>query len=121
MKLIIDIDERDWEFIKETDGCRWSIKILDGVINGTPLENELEMIKKEIDSEDVNCQYEEDYVYNSGLQKAIDVIDNHIERLKEENIRDCETCIHSDNGKIAPIEICHDCMWNSKWKLKRRN
>lgn len=45
---------------------------------------ELEKIKEKINSEDVNCQYEDDYVYSSGLQKAIELIDNSIKELKGE-------------------------------------
>ena len=45
---------------------------------------ELENIKEKINSEDVNCQYEDDYVYSSGLQKAIELIDNRIKELKGE-------------------------------------
>lgn len=37
MQIVIDIPENDWKFLKESDGCRWSRAILDGVINGTPL------------------------------------------------------------------------------------
>ena len=46
---------------------------------------ELEKIKSKINLEDVDCQYEEDYVYSSGLQKAIEIIDNHIAELKGDN------------------------------------
>ena len=37
MQVVIDIPKEDWEFIKESDGCRWSRAIIEGVINGTPL------------------------------------------------------------------------------------
>lgn len=37
MKIVIDIPEKDWEFLKESDGCRWSRAIIEGVANGTPL------------------------------------------------------------------------------------
>lgn len=52
--------------------------------DGIPLEEELEKIKEKINSEDIDCQYEEDYVYSSGLQKAIELIDDRIEELKGE-------------------------------------
>lgn len=42
----------------------------------------LEKLKEKINSEDVDCQYEEDYAYSSGLQKVIEIIDSHIEELK---------------------------------------
>ena len=37
VELVIKIDEEEWKFLKESDGCRWSRAILEGVINGTPL------------------------------------------------------------------------------------
>ena len=37
MQIVIDIPKEDWEFIKESDGCRWSRAIIEGVINGIPL------------------------------------------------------------------------------------
>ena len=46
--------------------------------------DELEKLKEKINAEDVDCQYEDDYVYSGGLQKAIEVIDNRIEELKGE-------------------------------------
>lgn len=45
---------------------------------------ELEKIKAEINEEDIDCQYEDDYVYSGGLQKAIEIIDNRIAELKGE-------------------------------------
>lgn len=87
MKLVIDIDEKDYEYIKELglNGYRdQTNRVVEAIANGTSLEEELENIKEKINSEDVNCQYEDDYVYSSGLQKAIEIIDNHIEELKGE-------------------------------------
>lgn len=46
--------------------------------------DELEKIKAKINLEDADCQYEDDYVYSSGLQKAIEIIDNRIAELKGE-------------------------------------
>lgn len=37
MELVINIPEEDWKYLKESDGCRWSRAIIEGVINGTPL------------------------------------------------------------------------------------
>lgn len=35
---------------------------------------------------------------------------------------DCKSCKHSDNGKCAYTEECHDCMWKSQYEpqLKRK-
>ena len=45
---------------------------------------ELEKIRSKINLEDVDCQYEEDYIYSGGLQKAIEIIDEEISELKGE-------------------------------------
>ena len=56
------------------------------VLNGKPLEKEivkeLEKLKVKINLEDIDCHYEEDYVYSDGLQKAIEIIDKEISELK---------------------------------------
>lgn len=44
----------------------------------------LEKLKVELNGEDSDCQYEEDYIYSGGLQKAIEIIDKHISELKGE-------------------------------------
>lgn len=84
MKLIIDIPDREYKQRIEFPLC-YDSTIDKAIVNSTPLSEELEKIKAKINSEDVNCQYEEDYVYSSGLQKAIEIIDNHIAELKGEN------------------------------------
>ena len=32
----------------------------------------------------------------------------------ESEVRNCETCIHSDEGKCAFSEECHLCMWENQ-------
>ena len=59
-------------------------KGIEALENQKSFIDELEKMKEKINSEDVNCQYEEDYVYSSGLQKAIELIDNRLEELKGE-------------------------------------
>ena len=34
----------------------------------------------------------------------------------DDTTRDCKTCKHSNNGKCAGTEECHDCMWDSKYE-----
>ena len=34
----------------------------------------------------------------------------------EQQLRDCNSCKHSDNGKCAYTEECHECMWESKYE-----
>ena len=49
--------------------------------------DELKKLKEELGEEDSDliCLYEEDYMYSAGLQKAIEIIDNHISELKRED------------------------------------
>lgn len=34
----------------------------------------------------------------------------------EQQLRDCKTCKHSDNGNCSGSEECHECMWESKYE-----
>lgn len=83
MKLVIDISEEDYKKVSIIVDMGLGINLDESICNGTPLEDELEKIKEKINSEDVNCRYDE-WAYSSGLQKAIEVIDNRIEELKGE-------------------------------------
>ena len=76
MSYKIRIEEED---IEALDKGREALE------NQKTLQEELEKIKAEINLEDIDCQYEEDYVYSGGLQKAIEIIDNRISELKGEN------------------------------------
>lgn len=46
---------------------------------------EVEKIKEKINLEEIDCQYETDYVYDSGLQKAIEIINREISKIKGDN------------------------------------
>lgn len=37
MQIVIDIPKEDWEFLKQSEGARYSRTIIEAVINGTPL------------------------------------------------------------------------------------
>lgn len=82
MKIVIDIHEEDWEFIKESDGCRWSRAIIEGVINGTPLP---EHHGRLIDADEIQFENTEFDTYSdySRAFDAIDQADTIIEADKE--------------------------------------
>lgn len=91
MQVVIDIPEEDWKFIKESDGCRWSRAILEGVINGTPLpkgHGELKDIEalddsffKATDYPDAKLSYEEisDILLDAPTILEADKVESEVE------------------------------------------
>ena len=78
MKLVIDIPEEDYEYIKNSNDMNFN-----AIKNGTPLKEELEDIKAEI--EDLDTFFDNDYFSgnNDAMFKKKDVlaiIDKHISR-----------------------------------------
>ena len=49
------------------------------------------------------------------IGEQVDALEMAIKALEQE-LRDCKTCIHSDKGKCAGTEECHECMWESKYE-----
>lgn len=46
---------------------------------------------------------------------SADEIDEIIKALEQPS-RNCSSCKHSDNGKCAYTEECHECMWDNKYE-----
>lgn len=82
MKLVIDISEEDYDYIKNSDDMNFNV-----IKNGIPLEEELEDVKAEIENYEIEIF---DYSYSQGLKKAIEIIDKHISELKGENNGDTQ-------------------------------
>ena len=84
MKLIIDIPEEDYNFVKKqvADGITNPLKMR--IANGIPLEEEFEKIKAELNNLDFDFgnYYDET---EAVLNKINSVLDKHIEELKGEN------------------------------------
>lgn len=112
MKLIIDIHEDCLEELKNIELNESNEGVVFHTIccvrNGTPLEEELEKIKAEIEK----LEYD-DFDCNLVLPawKVYDIIDNHIEELKEPEDypieeRNCECCVnHTEEG--CKVWDCH--------------
>lgn len=82
IKLIIDMSEDLYKGkIRGTTSNRQDRKILECVKNGTPLEDELEKIKAEIDGLYSDCLYGEQLVSKT---ETMGILDNHISELKGE-------------------------------------
>lgn len=64
--------------------------------------------------------YKEYVSVNLGRGNGKTITDNLLKAIKNgtplEQLRDCKTCKHSDNGNCAGTEECHECMWESKYE-----
>ena len=88
MKLIIELPNDFNDYIEDVlmyIGERTEI-LVEAVANGTPLQEELESIKAEIEADSKNRTSEEQI----GMEYATDIIDNHINQADCNN--DCEHC-----------------------------
>ena len=89
MKLIIDINDNEYIGIKEYPNNITSypvtIHIYDAIRNGTPLEEELEKIKTEIEELKKEWDKFDDWRKKDGLFYAYKIVEKHIEELKGEN------------------------------------
>lgn len=62
---------------------------------------------------DITGEWKADSPLDEAYKSMIEALDVAIKDLEH---RDCENCIHSDKGKCAYTEICHECMWESKFE-----
>lgn len=90
MKLIIDISDKTYEIIKnmvyfynsQRSGRGETKEIFTAIKQGTPLEEELEKIKEEINNIEPGYNFGGFYYCQS---KVLDVIDERLAELKGEN------------------------------------
>lgn len=47
---------------------------------------------------------------NTALDVVVKVIESQLQQ------RNCESCKHSNNGRCAYTEECHECMWENKYE-----
>lgn len=83
-ELVIKLNDETYKEVidrTEFDTLNLGIKLIEAVQNGIPFEEELKNIKAEIHSE----IYRTSYFNNSGLKRAVDIIDKRISELKGEN------------------------------------
>lgn len=88
MKHIIYIPKELYKNIVEDNCSMREMQILLRVIkDGTPLEEELEKIKAEIDESSFETyeKYSEEPIFCNYTLNIMQIIDNHIEELKGEN------------------------------------
>ena len=79
------------------------------VYQGKTLREWIQIILESQDKDGIKCEFQE-IVAEYG--------DPDLCTYPEEKQRDCKTCKHSNNGKIAGTETCHECMYNSQYEEK---
>lgn len=59
---------------------------------------------------------------NTGFIMALDFIADYAKHMPsvepEQKVRECASCKHSNNGKCAYTEKCHECMWEIQYEQK---
>ena len=112
VELVIKIPKEDWEFIKESDGCRWSRAILDGVINGIPLpEPHGDLIdRKELLADTV---YAPSYAVRSRIYNAETIIPATEKDVKGK-MPNCYKCKHY--GSYDNDDKCYECNYEPATK-----
>ena len=91
MKLVVDVPEGNYKALKKMSGCGLGV-YHEMILNGTPLSEELENIKAEMQVElDKKMESERQQMiscamlYKNQTQKYFDIIDKHIAGLKGDN------------------------------------
>ena len=137
MKLVIDIPEeqikkslKESEFVLEDEGIKGSVNIFMLYTNG-----KLEFVNISRREDFYSCDftllpkgygrlinahalYKEVASWGMNDYEPSDFLDE-IDRtptiIEADTTRDCKTCGHSNDGKCAGTEECHDCMWENKY------
>lgn len=112
MKIVIDVPEEDYEYLKAHN----EHGLYSSILNGTPLPkgcgrllSERKMLER-LEEWHTNDAMDMAH-YNFTFARIIES-DTIIEA---DTTRDCKTCRYSNDGKCAGTEECHDCMWESKY------
>ena len=71
----------------------------------------IDEIKAEIDALSDN-----EYFSNLWMIDVKSIIDSKVKEYNTSNVRECNTCKHSNNGETNSTETCHECMWDSKYE-----
>ena len=116
MKIVIDITEKEFERVcRTTLSLDGSMQIYRAIREGTPLPKGHGRL---IDADALQKQAIR--VELKYLQRELDVITmiqiiDAPTIIEADTTRDCKTCVHSNGGKCAGTEECHDCMWESNY------
>jgi len=105
MKIVIDISEEDYIFVKKqvADGITNPLKIC--IANGTPLEEELEKFKEELGEYSRYTAGNDLVVWWEDIEE---VFNEHIEELKGENKQ--SRCNNCQNNTDELSGECYECV-----------
>lgn len=121
MRLVIDIPKSDYEL-----ACKYPDVLIATyahyIKNGIPLPKghgkigDLDAVMSEISTSvdemtNIGIAVDGEYLW----AKLNDAVDNAPVIIEADTTRDCKTCGHSNNGKCAYTEECHECMWVNKY------
>lgn len=105
MKIIIDIPEDLYNMTRTPNNVNYIMRmagfICSAIANGTPLPKGHGRL---IDADDI-----ENHIVGSVDTRDCPTI------IEADTTRDCKTCGHSNSGKCAYTEECHECMWVNKY------
>ena len=107
MKLIIDISDKKYKWIKEDTLC-YTDEISEAIRQGTPLEDIKAEIQKELGKVKGNsgCDYFTNNTIDNCTHIIMKILDNHIKENDQKESR-CDTCKWNDEELSGE---CYDCV-----------
>ena len=119
MELVIKIPKELYESYKGRPpmlGDAGMDMIAQSIANGTPLpEGHWRLIDSKQAEERLRQVFDEHDGYNSLARYIVRNPSETPTIIEADTTRDCKTCGHSNDGKCAGTEECHDCMWENKY------
>ena len=118
MKLVIEMDENEYKEILKDRHIN-HLRIIKAIKNGTPLPKghgrliDADETIRTICGKSCGCEPEE-----CGREVpcySVTRINSSPTIIEADTTRDCKTCGHSNDGKCAFTEECHECMWVNKY------
>lgn len=110
MQIVVDIPEEMWERVKEG---YVPLGISKHLRKGVPLPKGHDRL---IDAGEYENSIRKHYFDNSTVIRCTEIaLDNAPTIIEADKTRDCNNCAHSDQGRCAGTELCHECMWSNKF------
>ena len=119
MQIVIELSDETYKDIKEENGiyginnglnARITGKVVGAIQSGTPLSKGHGRL---IDADAYIDKHEECGWLDDIAVNEFNTITPTI--IEADKTRDCNSCAHSDQGRCAGTEVCHECMWSNKF------